>query len=333
MWAIRNRTPYEAAGCWGRDPDGVHEWIVAVKATFDIGPAGRLMLADEQMPVLLAPEYSGDPGMSSLRNDADLVGAKPTTDVLLQGTAWAPNGRPAREFLVGMAVGSVDKVLRVRGHRHVTRGVFGSKVSDAEPVDRVPVVYEKAYGGYVHDDPDPATHRIDLRNPVGCGLPGAAHGAAAPLPNFEYPKGAVEQTGPAGFGPLDCFWSPRLELAGTYDQGWRRERMPLLPRDWSPHSRQCAPADQRPPQPLRGGETVTLRNLTPAGVLRFDLPKIHLTFNTLIDGRTEEHRAQISSVIIEPDLPRVAVVWQSVLPCRTSIDYLEDTVIREKRLL
>ena len=31
--------------------------IAAVKATFDISPAGKLTLADEQIPPLLAPEY------------------------------------------------------------------------------------------------------------------------------------------------------------------------------------------------------------------------------------------------------------------------------------
>src|SRR5438045_9584654 len=98
MWAIKNHTPYAATGMWGRDKDGVHEWIVAIKGTFDIKRDGRLALADEQPVPLLLPEYHGEAGESSLRYEADLVGMKPTTDILLNGTAYAPGGRPAHEF-------------------------------------------------------------------------------------------------------------------------------------------------------------------------------------------------------------------------------------------
>ena len=34
MWSIANHTPYKVGSTWGRDKDGVHEWIVAVKGTF-----------------------------------------------------------------------------------------------------------------------------------------------------------------------------------------------------------------------------------------------------------------------------------------------------------
>ena len=62
MWAVKNHTPYAADRVWGRDKDGVHEWIVAVKGTFDIKPDGSTKLADEQLKPLLLPEYHGEPG-------------------------------------------------------------------------------------------------------------------------------------------------------------------------------------------------------------------------------------------------------------------------------
>lgn len=73
MWALSNRTAYAAERNWTRDKDGLHWWLVAVKATFDIGPDGRLRLADEQLPPVLIPEYFGGPGRSSLRYDSDLL--------------------------------------------------------------------------------------------------------------------------------------------------------------------------------------------------------------------------------------------------------------------
>jgi hypothetical protein len=74
MWELKNRTAYAADRAWVRDRSGAHRWIVAVKATFDIEPDGALALADEQRPLLLAPEHHGQPGASSVRykpfNDA-----------------------------------------------------------------------------------------------------------------------------------------------------------------------------------------------------------------------------------------------------------------------
>ena len=123
------------------------------------------------------------------------------------------------------------------------------------------------------------------------------------------------------------------ELGGTYDEAWTTSRKPLLPNDWDPRSLQCAPADQQTAQPLRGGETVDLTNMTREGRLRFDLPRRHFVFTTHIDGRREEHRGRLSSVIIEPDFPRVIMVWTTALTCRTNVDYLDETHIREKEYI
>jgi len=50
MWMIDNDTSYGSERNWVRDKNGLHLWIVAVKATFDVSPNGPLKLADEQKP-------------------------------------------------------------------------------------------------------------------------------------------------------------------------------------------------------------------------------------------------------------------------------------------
>jgi hypothetical protein len=331
MWAITNHTPYKVGKTWGRDKEGVHEWIVAVKGTFDVQPGGKLVLANEQLEPLRLPEYHGAVGLSSLLYDADLIAPKPTTDVVLNATAYAPNGRSSTDFLVAVRVGPIEKVLRVRGNRLWDDGPFGGSPTGPQPITQVPVVYERAYGGYDHADPDPKHHRMDSRNPVGSGVVAQLrHRVGRALPNFEFPHGNLENAGPAGFGAIDSCWSPRREFAGTYDEVWQENRLPLLPEDWDCRSLLCSPADQRPDTHLRGGELVELTNLTPDGKLTFRLPKVHLTFSTRIDRRTEEHRGRLVTVIIEPDHPRLIMVWLSALSCRTDIDYLEETVVREK---
>jgi hypothetical protein len=333
MWRVRNYTPYKAGRGWGRDKDGVHEWIVAVKGTFDIKPDGGVTLADEQVEPLPLPEYNGEPGVSSLRYDADIVGPKPTTDVVLNATAYAPNGRPSTNFLVEARVGGAHKVLRVVGTRMWSEGLF-REVSEPEPITQIPIVYERAYGGYDCTDPDPKNQRMDTRNPVGCGVVAqTSHRSGQPLPNFEYPKGSIEKAGPAGFGAIDSFWSPRREYGGTYDKAWQESRLPLLPLNWDSRSLLCSPEDQQPDTYLHGGELVELINLTADGKLRFTLPKAYFTFSTRIAGRIEEHRSRLSTVIIEPDHPRGIMVWQSSLTCRTDVDYLDETIVREKRYI
>jgi len=331
MWSIVNHTPYKVGRTWGRDKDGVHEWIVAVKGTFDIKPDGSVELAKEQVEPLLAPEYNGEPGTSSLRYDADLVGPKPTTDVLINGKAYAPDGRPSTDFLVGARVGSVEKKIRVVGNRHWKKGLFGIKRSAMEPITELPITYERAYGGYDQTDPNPKKQRMDPRNPVGCGVVAKAeHRLGQPLPNFEYPGRSLENAGPAGFGAIDGHWLPRCKLAGTYDKAWQQNRLPLLPEDWDPRSLLCSPSDQRPETHLHGGESVKLVNLTPDGRLSFTLPKVYFIFKTRIGKRKEEHRGRLDTVIIEPDHPRVIMVWQTSLTVRSGGDYLEETVVREK---
>lgn len=331
MWSLTNRTPYAAESTWGRDKDGVHEWIVAVKATYDIARDGTLSLAEEQIDPLLVPEYHGEPGASSLRYDADLVAPKPTTDVLINATAYAPGGRPSTDFLVSAQVGSVRKVLRVLGERRWERSPIGMIASSMEPVTRVPIVYERAYGGHDARDPDPRQQRMEARNPVGRGVVGVLdHREGDPLHNIEYADHPPTGQGPAGYGAIDSWWTPRREFQGTYDEAWMEKRRPLLPEDWDPRSLLCSPMDQRPGQHLYGGEPVELINLTPDGLLRLTLPKVYLTFRTYIDGRIEEHRARLATVIIEPDHPRVICVWQTALSVRNDGDYLDRTVIREK---
>ena len=87
MWGLDDKTPYGADRAWIRDKTGAHQWLVAVKATFDVGEQGRLRLADEQPPPPREAQYRGDPATTSLRLDSELLAAKPATDVILDAYA------------------------------------------------------------------------------------------------------------------------------------------------------------------------------------------------------------------------------------------------------
>jgi hypothetical protein len=335
MWALDNRTSYAAERNWIRDSEGAHRWVVAVKATFDVAVNGALKLADEQTPPTLAPEYFGEAGRSSLKWDSDLLAVKPGTDVLLHGDAHAPRGRPVPRVEVRLRVGDIDKVLSVYGERRYTKAATGGGVTTAAPFESRPIRYGEAFGGADLADADPKKHRHDSRNPIGKGFAiDRRRLEGQPAHCIEYPGADAAKVGPAGFGPIDSFWSPRLERAGTYDAEWEASRKPLLPKDYDERFAHCAPSEQQLATPLRGGEMVELTNLTPEGLLRFELPRIHLAFTTHIRGRRVEHRAHLATVLLLPEERRLALVWQTALPVtQKDSDYVDSTTIQEKDFL
>lgn len=332
MWQVDNRTPFAAERGWVRDRDGTEIWLVAVKATFDILADGSLEVSKEQPPVLRLPEHHGEPGKSSIKYDADLVLTKKTTDVLVIGHAYAPKGVAMTHVHVGFRVGPVQKVLRVFGDRRW--GASGA--STPHPFVKMPLVYERAYGG-VDPKSNAPEKDWDWRNPVGTGY--AVTGANARgmlLPNVEDPKKLIstwsDRPAPAGFGAIASHWQPRVALAGTYDEHWMKTRQPLLAADLDDRFFQSAPADQQTPVFLRGGEPVVLQRLTPTEELRFALPKIYLGFETrFYDGGREVHKnRKLHTVILEPDFPRVSLVWHTALPCHFKVQKLERTIVTLK---
>jgi hypothetical protein len=330
MWMLDNRTPFAADRTWVRDRDGVHHWIVVVKATFQIAPDGRLTLAEEPLPPLHLAEYHGEAGVSSVRYEADLVPLKPATDVYLNAVAYQPDGRSRTELLVSLRIGRLQKDLIVYGDRTWRRSSSGGVTPSApDGFTEMPIVYERAYGGLDQDDPNLRKQRIDFRNPVGRGVAASSDQLlGTPAPNIEHPRERMGDGWPAGYGALASFWSPRKELAGTYDEHWEAERAPLLPTDFDPQHLLCAPIDQQVPGYLAGGEYVELTNLTPSSRLRFRLPAVDFFFDTYFGARRYPHRARLTSVVIDTPESRVALVWQSSLMCANEMDYLDRTVIR-----
>ncbi len=337
MWQVDNRTPFAAERGWVRDRDGAEIWLVAVKATFDINPDGTTEVSKEQPPVLRIPEYHGEPGKSSIKYEADLILTKKTTDVLVLGHAYAPTGFTATSLDVGFKVGPITKMLRVFGDR---RWESEGGWSTPKPFEKMPLVYERAFGG-VDSRSETPERDWDWRNPVGTGFAVSRPNlAGVALPNIENPNQLIQSCSdhpePAGFGPIGCNWQPRASFAGTYDDNWMKNRQPLLPENFDDRFYQCAPQDQQTPYFLTGGEPAAVSGLTPDGkVLRFFLPKIYLGFETrFYDGSREIHKNRnLHTVILEPDFPRVSLVWHTALPCHFKVQKLERTTVTLKTAL
>lgn len=332
MWQLENRTPFAAERDWVRDENGAENWLVVVKATFTIRSNHLIEIAKNQSDICHTPLYSGRPGFSSLLYDSDLAFQKSTTDVLVRGHAYTSAASVQRRTTVSLQVGPIRKTLHISGDRHWERGLMGIKPSQPLEFSRLPLVYERAFGGSRAAEQEDSSELFDIRNPAGTGFAkNQSQLVKMALPNVEYPNELLtswqQKPRPAGFLPVAPNWSPRVQFAGTYDAAWERERQPLPPRDFDQRFFQSAPTDQQSPTHLQGGEPVELINLSPNGPLQFSLPRLLLKFTTLFGNSSVEHGAKLQTVILEPDVSQLILVWLAQLPCHDRVYKLKQTTV------
>ena len=93
---LTNATKFRAATTMGMEPSGRELVVVAVKGTFAFPvEGGEVLRAKRQAPLVEADVFAGEPGLSAPLAESDFAPKKPKCDVLLNGTAYAPGGKPA----------------------------------------------------------------------------------------------------------------------------------------------------------------------------------------------------------------------------------------------
>jgi len=337
MWVINNQTPFATERSWVRDKNGAEVWLVAIKGTFLINRDGSIRLAEEQEEVHIAPKFRGAPESTSLLYDTDLPHFKKNTDILIEGHAYAPEGKSVTKLDVSFRVANTKKKVRIIGDRIWKRGLLSISLSRPRPFVKMPIIYERAFGGCDQISEKQKHHGWEARNPIGCGFATKAkHLLGKPAPNIENPSALIKRwkkrPAPAGLGPIAGNWSPRVALAGTYDEKWEKERQPLLAEDFNEMYYQSAPKDQQASGFLKGGEMVEVYNMTPDSVLKFRLPRVTFGISTNFDDNTTEvHRAALHTVTIKPDFPKVVMVWHTHLECHHKVLKLLHTTVKMKK--
>ena len=179
------------------------------------------------------------PGRSA-RFTSDRAPYLGSADVMFTGYACSTQG-PVRSMQVRLGVyrGAtplLDKMLLVHS---------------AEPFERMPVVYERAFGG-------------GPENPFGVGS-----GGLPEVPNILHPHDP-ERVG--GFGPIACRWPLRKRLLGATPRRALEAPIVEIPDDFQWAYFQAAPADQQIAF-LQGDEWILLGGLHPTHArLRMRLP-------------------------------------------------------------
>lgn len=332
---LLNATGMQAGYTMGMQPDGRELLVVAVKGTFTIPTdGGPVRLADIQLPLVEADTFTGEPGFSAPLYEADYPPRKARCDVLLLGSAYAPGGRPAPLVPVGLKVGGLGKRFNVLGERYWSAGVSGIRPGTAKPFVVQPITYDHAFGGRDEFHQDPQKHSAFMANPVGKGYHRELDGSlvdGTPMPGTEEVQRPVEapdgQYLPMSLGPLGRGWEPRLRFAGTYDQNWLDNVFPFLPADFDEAYYQAAPPDQQMPYPA-GGEEVVLVNLTPAGRVQFQLPRVEVPVVFFRKrGDNHETRGVIDTLVLEPDQARFTMIWRATLPLRKNMFEIAEVLV------
>ncbi len=317
--------------------DGQHALVVVVKATFDLKTGARPQLSKVQEPVIEAPLFLGEDPNATILRDAELTLDHPGTDVVVNGCAHAPAGRPASVVLASVQVGPVQAKAQVTGPRNWVRGLLGVVPDTPATFEKMPITYENAFGGGQETDQG----RIwDMRNPAGSGFasdPGLLIGTPAPTvedPDSPVTRATAKANVPiAGFSAQPVTWTPRRDLGGTYDAAWQDTRMPFWPDDVQPgYFRVATPALQSQTV-LQGHEQVRLRNMTPEGLMEFRLPRLIPTVRTQSAGRWSQQEVNLRRVIIEPDLGKLVMMWRSVCLCGADGRKIKRISVDQKRIV
>ncbi|WP_284209286.1 DUF2169 family type VI secretion system accessory protein, partial [Chitiniphilus shinanonensis] len=234
---------------------GRQRFAVTALGFFRLGADNpRFLMENLQWPLAL-------PALPPLQ-PLDEAWPKPRAEVLLGGAAFAAGGVPVPRMPVRLACAGVDKTLAVLGDRDWYYGLVPwLNIGEPAPFARMPLGWDRAFGG--PDHPANPLGQGYRPNPVA-GFIGQNRGA---MPNLEYPgqpvRGHLRRLEPAGFGPLDVRWTPRVKQSGTYKANWLEREAPGLAGDVDPEFFMRAPLDQRLPGYLRGGEAYRLEGLHP----------------------------------------------------------------------
>jgi hypothetical protein len=286
-------------------PQGPSHLVVVVKCTADIlpGAVARVLSTAEGMSLDQAhdPSVAGANGVQerSLRYPSDYVVAKQRADVVLTGHAYAAGGSAGAaltSFRFGHEGRGFLRRIVVLGERHWESALGRYATSLPAPFHRVPLVYERAFGGPGWSE-----------NPLGVGF-GTSGPSAALVPNLEDPDALMatprDRPPTACFGPRAKHWGrPDLRPGDDFPVSF----------DWS--SYQCAPRAQQIDR-IEGDEPFACRSMHPEhAVVEGRLPGLRARCIAVgaKGGSHDDVPLVLDTVHFDLDAMRLTLLWRGRL--------------------
>lgn len=313
--------------------------LLVAKATFRFDLRGQVELdADDPLP-LLDDDQQTPVGILP----ADMVARRGKRfEVMLLGHAHAPGGRPAPSVRVALTVGRERREMLVFGDRHWQgRDAISSPI----PFERMPLVYERSFGGSAVVQLDAET-LLDVFDPVnrrGRGfdtdeqLRGLSELLGAPpgfpmlvdrhraLPNLEHPAALIARWAdapePAGWAP--AYRDTAVALLSTLRRERVRASAPGTPPSSDGGSGVVAAGPHDVDQALYRAHSDWVIELPPAGapvclenllsdapVLKLALPELRVIADYILYGRLGEHELRPQALVLLPDERKFYLVYR-----------------------
>jgi hypothetical protein len=331
--SFANLTSYSAIDVPLPDHHGQDMVVAIVKATFKVTANGKVSPA-EPIPIRFTDVMrDADAPDSSIKLPSDICVQKWGSDVVIVGDAISPKSVEFLDIAVKIRERSVP--LRVHGQRVFCQSAFGVGISPTIPFRRMPVIYEKAYGGVTED-----ISEAELRNPVGVGVALKAKDLIdKPAPQIEHPAhpytSARDKHEPVGFGAIASHWGPRRDFFGTCNPAWEESRMPLPPLDFDLRYNNVAHPSLQFGEALQAGEMISILGMCEAdsGLFSFALPDLNIRVQAMFDNAPMETIVPaIDTVIVQPNLGVVEIATRAAFPAGRGKKVLRELRVEHLKL-
>jgi hypothetical protein len=321
------------------DVHGTPYALVVAKGTWDLVTGKQRTAADgidSLVPVHEGPvrRNAGDLNLSveqrlvlGLRteqqvtvSDHDQTPPKPKFDVIVEGTAHAPEGKSTLQFMAGVAVGTVVTSVRVMAPRYWKKSIAGLVMSEpVAPISSVPLSYAFT--------PTECSIRLPEESVArGKQLQSASEWQeyVTTIPPWIEAAGRHSST-PDKSSDKQClgFWpenvSHRLKYVGTYDARWLRDRAPRLPLDFDEKFYNVSDPSLQLDTAPQAYSRMHLVNLSLRGNdhARFPAATVDLVATYCAGvSRRQTHDLRADTLIFAPDLDRMSIVWRTLVPLR-----------------
>ena len=203
---------------------------------------------------------------------------------------------------------------------------------------KIPLLYERAFGGQDFSPEKESDHTCDPRNLSGAGVIAKnSKEARVNMPNIEDPNNLIKSISdrpqPMGFGFIAPNWQPRLGFAGTCDEAWEKSRMPLLPKDFDRRFFSAGSPGLSLTGFLKGSEQIDLYNVTPNGRVSFYMPS-QKPIATLAYASGDERllSVELDSIIVNTDAQSLEMLWRTCEDVNSKLTEIEKVTITMGRV-
>jgi hypothetical protein len=249
-------------------------------------------------------------------------------EVILLGAAHAPNAVPVTAMTVALSVGTVRRELLVFGDRLWRGKGVSATISAPEPFVRMPLVYERAFGGTrdVLIDRDAVLRVSDPFNPLGRGFdPGPQVAPLAQL--FKAPRPYPQYDERRAL--------PNIEGPATRITHWEDAPRPAcwsaMPMSFAEHALRCFALPEQPmrlPEKLiprqlyhrahpdwiidapEPGAMLLLQGLSPTGDVRFRFPALSALADYVMGSELGSWNMMPQMVVLLPEQRAFYIVYR-----------------------